>query len=169
MEVERRGGVGAARELKVAFDLLLLLLQSFEPTVLRGDTLYYLLLEDVGVADHIAFLNFLPIIVSISSVIEVLIDSVAGEVVADRHFAVGSSAIYPRTDLLVLTHRKGHVPVILAIQFVQSLLLIRFPVLLLGDQFLHRPAAQRRRVEGDDLRLRVGTISVQLDFGGLEG
>ena len=49
-EVHGSGGFRGAKELEIVFDLLLLLLESFESAVLNGNAGDKLLLEDVGVA-----------------------------------------------------------------------------------------------------------------------
>ena len=68
-----------------------------------------------------------------------LVDRPAGQVVAHCHLPVSAFVVNPRINLLMRAHCKRHVPVALTIQFVDSLLHIRFPALFLGDQFFNWP------------------------------
>jgi hypothetical protein len=54
-EVHGSGGFRGAEELEIVFDLLLLLLESFESAVLNGNGGDKLLLEDAGVANDVTF------------------------------------------------------------------------------------------------------------------
>jgi hypothetical protein len=121
-----------------------------------------------GVADNIAFLNFLPIVVSFRRLVQMFVDGPAREIVVYRHLAVSSVARNQEIDLLVCAHRKRRIPVILAIQFVHDLSFVHFATLFLGDQIFHRPIAELRCIEGGNLRMRAGSICFQLDFRRLQ-
>jgi len=112
----------------------LLLLESFDPVVLDGDTVDDLLFEDVGAAEHIAFLDFLPVVVGSGGLVEVFVDGSAGQIVADGDLAVGSGTADQRIDLLVGAYGKRDIPVILAIYFVDGAALVILAGLFLGDE-----------------------------------
>ena len=71
-------------------------------------------------------------------------------------------------DLLVRADGEGDIPVVLAREFVERLLLGDVGGLLGGDLLLERVGRQRRHVDGGDLRLRVGAVGFEFDLRGLQ-
>jgi hypothetical protein len=106
--------VCTANKLKISIDLSAFFLQRLELGLLYGDAFHQMLSKDFHAAYNIAFLHFFPFVVGLRGMIQMLVDSPAGEIVVDRDCAIRLSALGNRIDLLMDANGEGYIPTILA-------------------------------------------------------